>query len=412
VSLEPFPTRAIAAELARRLPGVLARRVVRNARPLAPSAAPELERTPFGVFERDGLPPISLLDGYRDSVKRSWRRYWWPVDALFQLNAAGALPPALVDLADRIASAPTLPVDAAEIADAIDPFVDRHTDLLCRTEIVDAVLGRNVVMTVRSDDDLAATAADYRAAASGHLRALEAQGLDPSTAQALEIGCATGYLTFALAAEGVARAVGLDKKLHGYVGALERPRMQTLLVPSEGSDPRLVEGDATAMPFDDESFDVVLSVTTLEHVSQIPEVFREIHRILRPGGLTLHVVDPWFSPRGGHSLCLLDSPWGHVRLAPDDFDRYVDTYRPFEAAEAKRFYREEFQVPRLTQAAMQRIVIDEGFELVDWQGSGVRYRDHLPLLDRELLSDCLRLHAAMSVEDLWTDIYTLTLRKL
>jgi ubiquinone/menaquinone biosynthesis C-methylase UbiE len=82
------------------------------------------------------------------------------------------------------------------------------------------------------------------------------------------------------------------------------------------------------MGFDDGSFDLVVSQTVLEHVHDIGAAFREIARVLVPGGLAYHEVEPWFAPRGGHSLCTLDFPWGHVRTTEAEFARYVETFRP------------------------------------------------------------------------------------
>lgn len=43
-------------------------------------------------------------------------------------------------------------------------------------------------------------------------------------------------------------------------------------------------GDVRAMPFDDASFDSVLSNQVLEHVDDTHRVVSELHRVLRPGG--------------------------------------------------------------------------------------------------------------------------------
>lgn len=43
------------------------------------------------------------------------------------------------------------------------------------------------------------------------------------------------------------------------------------------------------LPAEDNSFDAVISSSVLEHASNKVEVFREIHRVLKPGGFTMHV---------------------------------------------------------------------------------------------------------------------------
>lgn len=54
----------------------------------------------------------------------------------------------------------------------------------------------------------------------------------------------------------------------------------------EGSNVTVVEGDASAMPFEDEDFSAVLSFTMLHHVPYAVQdrLFSEACRVLRPGG--------------------------------------------------------------------------------------------------------------------------------
>jgi SAM-dependent methyltransferase len=51
-------------------------------------------------------------------------------------------------------------------------------------------------------------------------------------------------------------------------------------------------GDALALPFPDESFDVVVSIGLLEHFEDIRQPVTEQLRILRPGGVFLGYVVP------------------------------------------------------------------------------------------------------------------------
>jgi SAM-dependent methyltransferase len=56
----------------------------------------------------------------------------------------------------------------------------------------------------------------------------------------------------------------------------------------EGTNVTVVDGDATAMPFDDDHFSGVVTFTMLHHVptGELQDaMFREVARVLRPGGL-------------------------------------------------------------------------------------------------------------------------------
>lgn len=69
------------------------------------------------------------------------------------------------------------------------------------------------------------------------------------------------------------------------------------------------------LPFDDDSFDVVLSNAVLEHVQDCDQVTAELARITRPGGITHHLWHNYYSFSGGHmpeSVCR-QHPWGHLR---------------------------------------------------------------------------------------------------
>lgn len=92
----------------------------------------------------------------------------------------------------------------------------------------------------------------------------------------LDAGCGVGWGTALLAEQG-AEATGVDlsplaigeaRRRHGAVAEFEL-------------------GDLCQMPFDDDSFDAVVSFEAIEHVGDTDRAMREMHRVLRPGGLLL-----------------------------------------------------------------------------------------------------------------------------
>jgi ubiquinone/menaquinone biosynthesis C-methylase UbiE len=56
------------------------------------------------------------------------------------------------------------------------------------------------------------------------------------------------------------------------------------------------------LPFEDESFDVVVSDQVFEHVQNYPEALAEISRVMKPGGCCLHMYQPRTRLVEGHTF--------------------------------------------------------------------------------------------------------------
>jgi SAM-dependent methyltransferase len=96
----------------------------------------------------------------------------------------------------------------------------------------------------------------------------------PAGARVLEIGAGTGRQALEV------RRLGFD------VAALEIPDSnytQDRLFP-------ITDYDGHHIPFPDASFDVVFSSNVLEHVRDLDQLEGEIKRVLRPGGMCVHVL--------------------------------------------------------------------------------------------------------------------------
>lgn len=52
----------------------------------------------------------------------------------------------------------------------------------------------------------------------------------------------------------------------------------------------VLDYDGRRLPFDDSHADVVFSSNVLEHVKDLDALFREIHRVIKPDGLAIHVL--------------------------------------------------------------------------------------------------------------------------
>ena len=98
-----------------------------------------------------------------------------------------------------------------------------------------------------------------------------------SVAEVLELGCGTGYNSQYLAGKnpGV-NFTGLDlTPLHIKKAKAESNSLRNL---------NFVEGDFQNLPFESGSFDLAFAVETICHAEDVEAVYKEIYRVLKPGG--------------------------------------------------------------------------------------------------------------------------------
>jgi SAM-dependent methyltransferase len=174
----------------------------------------------------------------------------------------------------------------------------------------------------------------------------------PPGTQMLDVACGAGQISIPAARSGV-RVTGIDIASN----LIEQARARA---GAEGVDVRFDEGDAEALPYDDASFDIVVSLIGAMFAPRPERVAAELVRVCRPGG---RIVMANWTPEGhvGHMFKIIGkyvpppplmvSPvkWGEdatVRERFRDGTAQVDTMKrsyamhyPFSPAEVVEFFR-------------------------------------------------------------------------
>jgi len=214
----------------------------------------------------------------------------------------------------------------------------------------------------------------------------------------LEIGFTTGGYSIDAWDRLGFDVTGID---NAYDGAATEPTVHRHIAERLGAKPTFVFGDVTQRTeLADGAFDIVYSVSVLEHISDLTAAFNELRRLLRPGGLMIHCWNPYFSPNGGHPWGLLDAPWSHLRVPESDLDRYLDELRPFEAPVARPWLWKTLD-RRTTLARMQTKVVDAGFHILLWD-QVPDAPDVLGDLTPEIFAACQANYPDVTLADLTT----------
>lgn len=154
----------------------------------------------------------------------------------------------------------------------------------------------------------------------------------------LDLGTGTGYLAFPIAQScPEAEVTGLDI----VEKALERNREKA---ESQGlKNLHFVSYGGLEFPFAEETFDIVLSRYALHHFPAVNAAFREVGRVLKPGGI-FFLADP----------------------APNDEDskRFVDAYMQMKKDGHIQFY---------TKKEWRALGKSAGFDLIDGFETKIRF---------------------------------------
>jgi len=176
-----------------------------------------------------------------------------------------------------------------------------------------------------------------------------------SFGDALEIGSGTGYFSLNLVQLGVIERLtatdispGMLERLAGTAEALGLEDVTTVVT------------EAEVLPFEDESFDLVLGHAVLHHIPDLDKAFAEFRRVLRPGGMIAFAGEP---SRYGDTLAALPKRAG-LALAPvwrravGARERAIAEYEQSEGHSLEG----EVDVHAFAPADLRRLLRDAGFE--------------------------------------------------
>lgn len=124
----------------------------------------------------------------------------------------------------------------------------------------------------------------------------------------LDVACGEGYGTEMLARGGARTAIGAD---------VDGPTVERANARYSGE---FDQADIAALPFDDDSFDLIVSFETIEHVPDAGSALTELARVLAPGG-----------------LLLISTPNTHEYLVDNEFHTREFSHEEFAALLGERF---------------------------------------------------------------------------
>lgn len=200
-----------------------------------------------------------------------------------------------------------------------------------RLEYVSLRLVRRFLLSEKLTNRIAAWLPYYRSSVNetspesivaAYQSALQASGVALENLCVVEAGAGrTNVVAYGLAAAGAKHVCAMEPFVR-FDTALDGNLLRRCYPNSQG----LREKVARATSFDElpeESIDLVVSNSVLEHVGDVDRFFADCHRVLRPGGVMVHLVDyrDHFFKYPYAFLTFDDSTWSRW-LNPGDLPRW------------------------------------------------------------------------------------------
>jgi SAM-dependent methyltransferase len=240
-------------------------------------------------------------------------------------------------------------------------------------------------------------------------------GVSVAGKRILDVGCGDGALAFLLSACGAEEVAGielgepLERWNPAYIKVLvEHVAASPLsgIVRRSGIEERVNLSIMNVQrPTIEGKFDLILSNSVLEHIVDLRDGLAAMTELLRPNGTMVHVFNPFFSENGGHEWCILDFPWGHVRLTRDEIREYFDAYRGWENERAIADFDTAFNEPKLSLMEIDGIAESLGLRC----DRAIERRSFWWRPDssaERMVSQCRRTYPSVTWADLAADVVT------
>jgi malonyl-CoA O-methyltransferase len=175
---------------------------------------------------------------------------------------------------------------------------------------------------------------------------------DPAGRRIADVACGTGRHTLWLAEAGAV--------VHAYdasAGMIEKAREKLA-----NHDVRLAEHALpNALPVEDDFFDGVLFALVADHIADLTGAYRELHRVLKPGGwLVSTVLHPAMNLLG-----LTARFWDPVTGEEVRVDAFEHTYADYVMAPLKARFRIEEIAERKADAELAKVA-PRAEKYIDW----------------------------------------------
>jgi SAM-dependent methyltransferase len=204
----------------------------------------------------------------------------------------------------------------------------------------------------------------FEEAASQIVAFLRGDGIELEGKDVADVGSGDGIIDLGVMLKAQpARLVGFDIAPTDPASLLELARREgaTTELPAELEFRRSEE---TRLPADDYAFDVVFSWSTFEHVTEPIDLLRDVRRVMRPRGVLMIQLWPFFHSQHGSHLWQY-FPEGFVQLLREDseIEEHVRMNPGPDPEWAERLLAEFRSCNRITLDGLQSALLVAGFRV-------------------------------------------------